>query len=1139
MFLHLDDQTRVHQAIADLATIPGRVKKIDLRARHRDGSWRHLEAIATNLLDDPDVRGIVVNSRDVTENVAIRNALQKNERTLRFALEAARMGVWDWDATTGLVTWIGEDNLSPHMLASGAFQTGWRDSLDHVHPEDRAKLLSVESEEQLHATGAFEAENRILVIGGGIRWFYDRGLAVERGDDGQIHRMVGITMDITDRKTAEASYRAVFDGAADAILVADSAGRYIDANRAATELLGYQRDELLEMSVGDLTPAGRRAPWLSVIDQGNVEAELLRKDGRPVSVEGHTSIVEMPTGTMRVGIVRDLTKRKEAARTAAFLASIVASSADAIIGITADFCVASWNESAARLYGYTADEVVGQSISMFYPPDLDGEAERPRYHHLMEGERFIDVETRRLRKDGSVVDVCLTVAPICDASGLVVAYSAVARDLTAQKAAEAEMRAGAESFTSIFYAAAEALYIHDEDVIVAVNKTTAALIGYDDASIIGRSIFDIVAPVSRDLVMATVAQGERLYELVALRADGSTFPAEILSRPVRYQERSLRLVTIRDLTARKASEAAIRASEARFRALVQNTDELIVVLNPNGTMQYGSPALERILGYSPTVFAERLRVDLVYPDDWATVERVWAAVASSETGDREQLEYRVQGAHGEWVWLSCVVTNHLDDPAIHGIVLNARDVTDAKHRDEELRRLALHDPLTDLPNRTLFTDRLGDALTEVVAHCRPLTVLFLDLDGFKRVNDSFGHAVGDRLLVAVGQRLAAGLGADATLARFGGDEFTVLLPEASTVRAAEAAAACLLERLRAPFLLEGREVFADASIGVAQSSPTLSRPEDLLRAADIALYQAKAAGRATYRTFESDMASHISARLELESELRRAVERGELRVYFQPEVDLMTGAIVGAEALVRWQHPRRGLLTPGEFVPIAEESELIVSIGGWVLSEACRQTLGWRALGPAAKRLVVSVNLTARQLRHPELIGEIRRATSGAGLSARQLKLEITERTVVDDAEGETSVLMRLRRLGVKLAIDDFGTGYSSLGYLRRWPVDTLKIDRSFVADIEGDLGGQQLVAAMAGLAHALSANVTAEGIETAGQLEWLRSIGVERGQGYYFARPLPADEFAQLLSRNVPYDLGVRPTTSTHSGTREAVTIR
>ncbi len=445
------------------------------------------------------------------------------------------------------------------------------------------------------------------------------------------------------------------------------------------------------------------------------------------------------------------------------------------------------------------------------------------------------------------------------------------------------------------------------------------------------------------------------------------------------------------------------------------------------------------------------------------------------------------------------------------------NVTARRTLEEQLARQAFHDALTGLPNRALFMDRLAHSLDSAAREQHAIGVIFLDLDRFKVINDSLGHAVGDQLLVAVGQRLREALRPGDTIARLGGDEFTVLLEGPVGVNEAVGIAERITVVLDAPFTVGGREIFTTGSLGIALSRPGHDGPTDLLRDADIAMYRAKDKGVAGYEIFDPSMNAYAVRRLELETRLRQALERRELILHYQPVVSLATGEITGMEALVRWQYPGQGIISPGEFIPLAEETGLILPIGHWVLEEACRQARQWqtsRTFAASARLFTVNVNLSAKQFAQPTLIAEIAQVLRETGVDPGGITLEITESVMMDDAEATALTLRKLKALGVRLAMDDFGTGYSSLSYLKRFPMDILKIDKSFVDGLGHDEDDTTIVRAIISLGRALGVSLVAEGVETVGQIAALQALGCEVGQGFYFAQPLPPDAARAIVTR-------------------------
>jgi diguanylate cyclase (GGDEF)-like protein/PAS domain S-box-containing protein len=657
--------------------------------------------------------------------------------------------------------------------------------------------------------------------------------------------------------------------------------------------------------------------------------------------------------------------------------------------------------------------------------------------------------------------------------------------------------------------------------ILYVDSGWGAMHGFTVREMLGRQAHmfytpELIEKEVQPFIERVLDQGRYRGELQNCHRNGTLFSTETTTVLVRDDQGTpVGLMAVaRDISDRKRAEEALRHSEERFRALVQNGSDIILVLGTDGDVRYISPSVQRVLGYGSEQYTGMtLTVDtIVHQEDAAQVATALGA-AMRTAGDHSLVEFRARHADGSWRHLEAVATNLTDVPAVGGVVINARDVTERKALEAELRRRAFHDSLTDLPNRALFLDRLGHALERLSRSPSTIAVLFIDLDGFKLVNDSLGHGAGDRLLTTIGARLTSGLRPADTVARFGGDEFAVLIEDAGTASQVLKIASRLIEIVSVPVRVEGRDVAVTASIGITLTESAARSTDNLLREADIALYQAKGLGKARAVLFDDGMDQGVQERLDLETDLRQALERQEFRLFYQPEVDLDTGEIVGVEALLRWQHPVRGLVPPDAFIPLAEETELIVPIGEWVLEEACRQAVEWQALGGTLSTLMMSVNISARQFARRDLAEQVGEALGRSGLAPECLRLEITESAVMQDLDLAVANLDACKDLGVLLALDDFGTGYSSLNYLLRFPVDVLKIDRSFVQRLSEERGAAAVVRAVTATAQALGLDVTVEGIETPRQLGQLREMECTRGQGYYFARPLPADALAALLA--------------------------
>jgi diguanylate cyclase (GGDEF)-like protein/PAS domain S-box-containing protein len=559
-----------------------------------------------------------------------------------------------------------------------------------------------------------------------------------------------------------------------------------------------------------------------------------------------------------------------------------------------------------------------------------------------------------------------------------------------------------------------------------------------------------------------------------------------------------------------AADLHRRRSEARFRSLVAHSSDLITVLDANGVVTYQSPSVERVLGYGVEE-VEGTQFDWLLSE--ADRPRLRSLIAGDGAGSPEAHTLECSLAHKDGATLRFEVqhTDLLHDEHVRGIVLNSRDVSERKEFEEQLAHQAFHDPVTGLANRALFSDRVEHALMRSQRGFPDIAVVFIDLDDFKTVNDSLGHAAGDQVLQEVARRLRIAVRPTDTVARFGGDEFAVLLESVNDSSQAADAAARILHALELPLQIDGKQVFPRASVGICLVDRDDSVPEaaELLRNADVAMYMAKRDSKGSYRVFEPAMHERVVERLELRAELQQAIEADQLALHYQPVVRLAGHEILGVEALLRWNHPTRGMIPPNQFIPLAEETGLIISMGRWVLNEACREGVALHKRFERKEPLGISVNLSVRQLQSDTILSDVRCALETSGLPPESLVLEITESVMLSDTDFAVQRLRDLKALGVRLAMDDFGTGYSSLSYLSRFPVDILKMDRSFVGSGEN----VALQSAIIALGASLDLDVVAEGIELPEQERSLHDLGCELGQGFLFARPMPSTDLATFLA--------------------------
>jgi diguanylate cyclase (GGDEF)-like protein/PAS domain S-box-containing protein len=804
------------------------------------------------------------------------------------------------------------------------------------------------------------------------------------------------------------------------------------------------------------------------------------------------------------------------------LASIVECSEDAIIGKTMDGLITSWNRAAEKMYGYTAAEAIGRHLSFLVPPERQAET-RALMERIGNGLPVECLETQRLTKAGSVLDVSLSISPIRDASGQVTGASAIARDVTLRKRSEEQLKLQSAALE----AAANAIVITSFDgTIVWVNRAFTVMTGYSEKEVLGKNPRVLKSEEQPESYYATlwstISSGAVWKgEIVNRRKDGTTYIEEMtitpVTRNVSNSANKYFVAITQDITERKRSEEMLQNSENKYRALFEDAADANWLMNETGFLDCNSAALE-MFGYSAG--APMLHPADISPPNQpdGTCSRTAAdqKIAAAFLHGKERFEWLHQRKNGN-VFPAEVCLTALTLSGRPTLLATVRDITDRKVAEERIQYLAYYDALTGLPNRTLLQDRLAKTLAGARRQKDKVALLFLDLDGFKNINDSLGHSVGDLLLQEVAERLKTWGREQDTVARLGGDEFLIMLTNVKDVPDAAVAAERLMDAMTAEFVVQGHVLTVSCSIGISIFPEHGTDCERLIKNADAAMYNSKECGRNNFRFFTEDMNTQVVERLTLENSLRLALEREELFLVYQPQIDMATGRVTGLEALLRWQHAELGLVPPDKFIRIAENSGLIVPIGEWVLRTACAQARQWQQEGLAA--VTVAVNVSAIQFRQEGFCELIRKVLHETGLTAQYLELELTESVLLAQADMMLSVVHGLKAIGVTLTIDDFGTGYSNFTSLREFGVSKLKIDRSFIRDVAVNPDDAAITSAIISMAKSLRLKVIAEGVEDEAQMSFLRAHHCDEIQGYYFSKPLAVDKVADKLRQTLAHN--------------------
>lgn len=916
-------------------------------------------------------------------------------------------------------------------------------------------------------------------------------------------------------------YHSLMEQVSDAIIVLKAeSGLIVDCNEQSCHDLGYTRDELLRMTIFDFTTrltAG--AAWkteLEVIErEGNRLTESLhrRRDGALLPVEINARIIWKNDQRYVVAVARNLSESKRTQAQLSLQNAALNSTANAIVITDRDGIILWANPAFSQMTGYALVEAIGKN-----PKELVNSGTHTReffqamWNTICRGQVWHG-EIVNKRKNGTHYTEEMTITPVSGEDKIITHFIAVKQDISARKEAEIKLIQSETTFRGILNSLTEAVYILDEDGrFIDVNHGAEMMYGYMRNELIGQTPEYLSAPNRNDIpaLMEAINMAfngvPQHFEFWGKRKDGSIFPKSVSLVRGDYFDQPAIIAVARDITAIKEAEELLRESAA----VMQSTHEGVVITDTTPRILAVNDAYTTITGYT--------RDETIGKDpgilnsgrqDKSFYEFMWKILLKDGFWQGELWNRRKSGEiYPQWLSISAVFNNQHQPVRYIGVF---SDITKLKESQSQLEFLAHHDPLTRLFNRSAVESRMEQELEQASRHNLQLSVLFIDLDRFKQVNDSFGHLIGDELLCAVAERLRARLREGDTLGRLGGDEFVLLASPLQEKQDAAVIARDILTALSEPFNLStGHEVFIGGSIGISLFPDNGSTVAELTKNADAAMYLAKENGRNQFSFYTPELNADARKKLELENDLRRAVMHNELRLHYQPKVNIGNGLISGAEALVRWKKADGSWVSPAQFIPVAEKSGVILTLGNWVIEQACSQIRNW--LDEGLPPLSIAVNVSARQFRSGHLDKLVKNALEKFNIPPHHLELELTESMLMHEPERAIDTMNKLKKVGVKISLDDFGTGYSNFGYLRRFPIDSLKIDQSFVRGVAIRPDDAMIVDSIIGLAQRMKLHVIAEGVETAEQLHYLRANHCDELQGYYFSKALPADEFADLL---------------------------
>lgn len=1064
-----------------------------------------------------NVVGVLLSLFDVSTFV---ESVTRNEPYYRHLVETASAIPWEADISSWQFRYVGPQatKILGYPVEQWYEHDFWE---DHLHVDDRAWAPD-------YCRGAtaqgkdHDFEYRMLSADGRIIWIRDSVQVLTSGD--RVVGLQGFMFDITTRKQAEESLhrhedllRNVIANAPVVLWALDCDGVFTLSDGQGLEALGLAPGEMVGASALE---AYKHEPRVLDYVRRALAGEALVAE---ISIDGHMfeshcspTVEESGQVAGVIGVSIDITERKCAE-------DALRESEEKYRGIFDNAQVGLWrtrlsdgkllecNDRFANMFGFPhRDDAIGCYVASERYLD-DGTRERMLSRLRTDGE-VTNFEARMTRNDGSLIWIRYT-AKAFDERGYL---EGIATDITDEKSAIERLKASECELSNILNSMQDTYYRADGDgVLLRASDSAERLLGYTTEELLGRRITDFYVDPGRreDFLEALQREGGRVhsYETALRHKDGHTvwvwsnaqFLYDLAGNVVGVEG------TARDVTERRHAEVWMR----KLSSALEQTAEMVMITDVQGVIEYVNPAFENVTGYRKAEVMGRTPSVLRSGNhDTSFYQHVWSTIQAGEVLQEVFINRRNDGS--EYYEEKIISPVKDGNGNVTHFVSTGKDITERMQTQERLQYLAHHDVLTGLPNRALFADRLEHALARSRGREYMVAVLFLDLDRFKVINDTLGHDVGDFALQESARRLRSCVRDGDTIARLGGDEFAIILEDIRDADSVAPVATKLIDAFSQPFEYRGRELYITASIGVSMEPLDGEDPKTLLRHADIAMYRAKEQGRNTYRFYSADMSVKAFERLSMETNLRHALQRGEFILHYQPQTDLVHGKIVAVEALVRWQHPELGLVSPADFVPILEETGLIFDLGEWALVTACRQVRSWQQCGHDS--IYLAVNLSSRQFNAPGLAQMVARTLEETGLDASFLELEITEGVLVQNNLETMETFGQLLKMNVRLAIDDFGTGYSSLSYLKRFSIDTLKIDRAFIGDVTRDPDDAAIVEAIIAMAKRLNISVVAEGVETEQQLQFLREQACDLVQGFLISAPLSVDEMGARLACDV-----------------------